>query len=29
MKTIILEEHFMSPGYVGGPGRNFMEDAKE
>ena len=28
MKTITLEEHYMSPGYADGPGRNFREDAK-
>ena len=25
MKTITLEEHFVSPGFVAGPGRNFVE----
>jgi hypothetical protein len=25
LKTITLEEHFVSPGFVAGPGRNFME----
>lgn len=27
MKTITLEEHFMSPGYADGPGRNARENA--
>jgi len=25
LKTITLEEHFVSPGFVAGPGRNFVE----
>ncbi|MFC1945413.1 amidohydrolase family protein [Chloroflexota bacterium] len=28
MKTITLEEHYMSPGYADGPGRSFRENAK-
>ncbi len=27
MKTITLEEHYMSPGYLAGPGRGFKENA--
>ena len=29
MKTILVEEHFMSPGFAEGPGRNFVENAKK
>ncbi len=28
MKTITLEEHYISPGYADGPGRNFRENVK-
>ena len=28
MKTITLEEHYMSPGYADGPGRNLIENAR-
>ena len=28
MKTITLEEHYLSPGYADGPGRNLRENAK-
>ncbi|MFC1978302.1 hypothetical protein ACFLWS_08625, partial [Chloroflexota bacterium] len=28
MKTILVEEHFMSPGFAEGPGRDFVENAK-
>jgi predicted TIM-barrel fold metal-dependent hydrolase len=29
MKTIALEEHYMSPAYAAGTGRNFIENAKK
>ncbi|MBM2825561.1 MAG: amidohydrolase [Dehalococcoidales bacterium] len=29
MKTILVEEHFMSPGFAEGPGHNFVENAKK
>lgn len=29
MKTILVEEHFMSPGFTEGPGRQFVENAKK
>ncbi len=29
MRTILVEEHFMSPGFAEGPGRDFVENAKK
>ena len=28
LKTITLEEHFASPGFIAGPGRGFMEQLR-